>query len=394
MLADIRRLEFDRQTGNEVKSVVNAADYALTEEKRELLAALLPQLAERYPWDATRQAWTPFLEVYLYSGVDPDLTTKWADKLLTSSPAVAPKKSPVSDIAHMLRVANWNPQGALKFTYDDFVDFAETILWIREKRSAILEVIENRSVFDRVCGKLLSDIDDFNYSPYFPYVLNCYQNIAGRLSMRVARVNKQAAEDPVLAQLSNQVDLYRQTFEDHVKWVRDFIDHRYHVYKWYDDKNVDIIFGLWQEAMQRKHFTLLSFKETYERSFHEAETMMKYAKSLPHVYQPDVDKQFIFDTLHNMRELGVGSTGITRLTADSRICAELLCGFYLEANDLSSVHKHYRAWAFATLDKSVTKGLVSNYKMLRDLGQRNCVYSVDEFTDALLERGFPEDGLF
>lgn len=287
---DIRRMNLFDSDDVVVQSVTKE-EYSLGPDRLAILERELPTLVEQEYWHPNFQAWSPFLNTYLQSGCNPELTLKYGGRILNKEDYLLPPESIYHRVFEEILLLR-NTTGTVIFediAYNEIESLCATqCKFFIQGRKQIERQLHDPAIYAGTVEALL------NIGTWRSFLCAMYLY---RHSQTASQPLSSAVRDSMQEKLNAWWAVYSEAFEK----VRHFVSANGDVYGWYCDLTKEVVHRVWRSAMALSdRELLLGPNDVYGTSIALSESLVAYVNSHPLVYDDPFKNVTVWDALCNL----------------------------------------------------------------------------------------------
>lgn len=269
-------------------SATKMDSYKLGADKLKIIEDTLPALMQREFWDPVFQAWRPFIDTYLSSGVNPQLAAQYYGDFVRKDDYLnAPPAAYSNLFAEVLKMKNTS--GTVVFDgvfYSDIYAFCENpCKFFISTQKVIANQLYSADIYIQTLTDLLN-------------LQNWRAVMCGLVLYRHCQIDGFSWPTPLILQLQDRLGEWLETFLATFDTITDFVGPGNAVYTWYQPKVKEVIQRVWATSL---HITgrplVITEKDVYSVSPEVATKLVKYVNSSPAVYDDPFDEQTVWDSM-------------------------------------------------------------------------------------------------
>lgn len=262
--------------------------YKLGADKLQMLSGLLLELSEKEYWDPVFQAWNPFIDRYLSSGVNPTLSSQYYAMLLQKQDNLTAAPAPYSEMfAEILKMKNTS--GVVAFEnifYSDILFFCENqCKFFVSTQQALAKQLYSRELYVQILSDLLG--------------MGTWRTLMCALILfRHCQIEDFNWPSSVILSLQDRLGEWLEKFLLAFDDATEFIGPSHVVYTWYQPKVREVIKRTWGTALLVTNRPLVISKDdVYAVDSEVATQLVKYVNTSPAVYDDPFDEQTVWDSM-------------------------------------------------------------------------------------------------
>ena len=352
-------------------SSVKIDSYKVGERKLAVLEKILDSFLDTEYWNPEFQAWWPFIETYLTSGVNSELSAKYYSTFVNKVDFLQISGAPYSLLfAEILKMKNTSGCTVFDdFLYKDICDFCEVqckfFIATQKKTAAQLYV---GTVYVQTLEELLD--------------LNTWRaTMCALVLYRHCQIDEFKWPQQTTDRLGAKISEWITTYENSYNQVLEFIGDTIAVYDWYNPKVLEVVKRVWDTAlMLYKRPLLMSKADVYSLSQKVSSNLVKYVNSCPAVYDDPFKEQTVWDSMSslfyapNPEDPHMLESGYKALCVPRRYFKKMC----------NTLYDFY----WVVQDGLLTERMKTK-KEMEILANENCSVTIEQYLDDIYSRGFP-----
>lgn len=284
---DLRRMSLIESPIRQI-SAARMDDYKLGPDKLELLESLMPAFVSAEYWDPAYQAWKPFLDTYLSSGVNPTLTQKYYPDLLNKELDIIPGDNKLSGLfREVLKLKNTSSTTIFNgIYYSDVISFCEDQckFFVTSKKN-IMKTLYTPEIYVSTLESLLA--------------LGTWKGLMCALYLyRHCQLEDISWPSQVVMPLQTKLGGWLESFLFSFDEATRFAGQA-KVYDWYCPKVKDVLQRTWSTALlTSKRPDVLTATDVYAVSSDVATKLVSVVNSCPAVYDDPLKEQTVWNAMY------------------------------------------------------------------------------------------------
>lgn len=284
---DIRRMSLI-DTPVEKVSAASMDEYKCGADRVEWLENVLAELSQKEFWDPVYQAWRPYVDTYLSSGVNPELTSQYAQHFLAKEDWLDARPGYGSEIyEEILKLKNTSTSTVLSsFYYSDIQDFCSgTCKFFIGQRKQLVGQLHNPGLYNSTLADLLAR--------------DTWKSLMCAIVLyRHCQIDGFGWSAPSMLKLTDRLGEWLEKFLDTFDVVSAFVGTGSKVYSWYCPKVKEVLQRTWKSSLLiRNRPLIISDKDVYALTASLATKLVGYVNRIPSVYDDPFDEQTVWNSV-------------------------------------------------------------------------------------------------
>ena len=284
---DLRRMALIDAPITKVSATTMDA-FRLGADRLQALSNLLPRLRSLEFWDPEYQAWKPFLDSYLSSGVNPQYTKEYYAGFVQKADYLEAPPAAYSDLfADILKLKNTSGSILFEgFFYTDIQSFCENqCKFFVNTQKSLVQQLYSPDLYIQTLSDLLN--------------VGTWKAVMCALVLyRHCQIENFSWTASLILQLQEKLGEWLETFLKHFDEITEFVRNNQKGYSWYQPRVLEVIRRTWSSSLQIEERPLvITDKDVYSISSEVATKLVEYVNSCPAVYDDPFDEQTVWDSM-------------------------------------------------------------------------------------------------